>query len=100
MFIYEVNVDVSPGIADDYVAWLGAHVRAIQRIDGFLGADLYQVESDEEWRSYCVQYRVVDKNALAAYLNTDAPRLRAEGIARFGDNFRASRRVMMHIQRF
>jgi hypothetical protein len=41
-----------------------------------------------------VQYRLRGADALAAYLRDHAPRLRADGIARFGERVRASRRVL------
>jgi hypothetical protein len=42
----------------------------------------------------CVQYTLVDASALDAYLREHAPRLRADGVARFGDGFRAHRRIL------
>jgi hypothetical protein len=41
-----------------------------------------------------VQYRLIDAAALEAYLRDHAPRLRADGVARFGERFRAQRRVL------
>ena len=42
----------------------------------------------------CVQYTLRDRASLDAYLRDHAPRMRAEGEARFGGRFRASRRVL------
>jgi len=42
----------------------------------------------------CTQYRLRDAASLADYLREHAPRLRADGVARFGDAFRAERRVL------
>jgi Domain of unknown function (DUF4286) len=41
-----------------------------------------------------VQYTLVDAAALDGYLREHAPRLRADGVARFGDGFRAHRRIL------
>jgi hypothetical protein len=41
-----------------------------------------------------VQYALVDLTALDGYLREHAPRLRAEGVARFGDRVRAQRRIL------
>ena len=40
--IYEVDLDVEAAIADDYRAWLQAHMREILALPGFLGATLSQ----------------------------------------------------------
>ena len=41
-----------------------------------------------------MQYALVDAAALDGYLCEHAPRLRAEGVSRFGDRFRAQRRIL------
>lgn len=41
-----------------------------------------------------MHYVLRDAAALDAYLHEHAPRMRADGVARFGDRFRASRRVL------
>jgi hypothetical protein len=42
----------------------------------------------------CMQYRVRDLAALQDYFEQHAPRLRADGIARFGGRFSANRRTL------
>ncbi|QWF16655.1 DUF4286 family protein [Lysobacter capsici] len=95
--IYEVNLDLDAAIADEYLAWLREHIAQICALPGFLGATLHAVSDPvaEPGRSaLCVQYRVRDQSALDDYLRDHAPRLRAEGVARFGGKFSASRRVL------
>ena len=102
MLVYEVCVDVHPSVHADYRAWLGAHVAGILALPGFLGAETFErVEpvADDGWPALCVQYRVADDDALAAYLRDHAPRLRADGLARFGTRMRATRRVLRAVQR-
>lgn len=43
----------------------------------------------------CTRYRLADRAAVDAYLRDHAPRLRADGIARFGGRFHATRRVLV-----
>lgn len=98
MVIYEVNLDVDAAIRADYLAWLRAHVAEIRALPGFTGAELLEVfdpaPADGRF-ALCVQYRLVDAAALDTYLREHAPRLRADGTARFGDRFQARRRVML-----
>lgn len=95
--VYEVNLDVEAAIAPDYLAWLEAHVGEICALPGFVDARRFQVldPAPPPGRVHlCVQYRVADQAALDAYLTDHAPRLRADGQARFGGRFLASRRVL------
>ena len=94
--VYEVNLDLERAIADEYRGWLRQHVAQMLALPGFISAQVFDVlEPAAEGRiAYCVHYRLRDAAALADYLRHHAARMRQEGIARFGDRFRASRRVL------
>jgi len=95
MTIYEVNLTVDAEIADDYAAWLGPHVKEILELDGFLSAEWFEVEIDEEDRiRWCVQYRVKDRTALEAYFVEHAERMRGDGLERFAGRFTVERRIL------
>ena len=103
MIVYEVNLFVRAEIADAYRAWLDAHVREIVALPGFLGADVFERREPAAAvgeLALCTQYRLRDAAALDDYLREHAPRLRADGIARFGEGFRAERRVLESIARY
>ena len=103
MIVYEVNLFVRKAIAAEYRAWLDAHVQEIVALPGFLGAEVFdrrEPAADAGEIVLCTQYRLRDAAALEAYLREHAPRLRAEGIARFGDGFRAERRVLSALARY
>ena len=95
--VYEVNIDLDAGLRTDYLAWLDAHVAEILTLPGFLDARVFEVTDPPAAAgraSLCVQYRLTGPQALGVYLAEHAPRLRAEGVRRFGDRFAASRRVL------
>ena len=95
--VYEVDLEVEAAMAADYRAWLRGHVAEILALPGFLGATLSEVLDpvpQSGFVGFCVQYRLVDQAAYAAYLRDHAPRMRADGEARFGGHFRARRRVL------
>lgn len=96
MVVYEVSVDVDAAIRADYLRWLAPHVAEILALPGFTGCDVFEVVDPvlPDTLRVCMQYRLVDADALEAYLRDHAPRLRADGIARFGTRMRAQRRVM------
>jgi quinol monooxygenase YgiN len=93
MIIYEVRASVEDAVADDYRAWLAPHVAGILAIPGFARAELLREDGEPGRTVYCVRYHLADRAALEAYLRDHAPRLRADGIARFGTRFSATRRV-------
>ena len=93
--IYEVNLDIDASIADDYRSWLRDHVTAIVALPGFMHADVFAVTDPPPGRlRLCTHYHVRDMGALLAYFERHAPAMRADGIARFGDRFSATRRIL------
>jgi hypothetical protein len=95
--VYEVNLQVRRAIEREYRDWLAAHIREILALPGFVKAELFEVvdpaPAPDEF-ALCTRYHLSDAAALENYFREHAPRLRAEGVARFGDGFRAQRRVM------
>lgn len=97
MIVYEVNLDVEAAIATEYRAWLAEHIAHMLDLPGFTGAQTFEVADPKPAPDrivFCVQYHLRDQAALDAYLRDHATRMRADGAARFGDRFRASRRVL------
>ena len=95
--VYEVTLRVQAALAGEFAAWLRGHVQDMLALPGFLAASVArQVEpappGDEV--VFTCHYRLTDAAALRAYLAQHAARMRAEGLARFGDRFSASRRVL------
>lgn len=97
MIVYEVNLFVKRDIEAAFRAWLDGHVREIVGLPGFTGASVFdRIEPPGAADEFvvCTQYRLTDAAALESYLRDHAPRLRGDGVARFGDSFRADRRVL------
>ena len=95
--VYEVNIDLDAGIEAEYRAWLHGHVAEILALPGFIDARVLDVVDPPPAPgrvAICTHYRLRDEAALQAYFDQHAPRLRADGIARFGGKFAASRRVL------
>lgn len=103
MIVYEVNLRVERGIETEYRRWLHAHMTQLLTLPGFVAAELFEVEVEDgadanAYVSLCVQYRLRDAAALDAYLREHAARLRADGVARFGQRFSAQRRVLRSLE--
>lgn len=96
MIVYEVNIEVREEKYADYRAWLVLHVGQMLALPGFVAAEILEQRDPPPTRgtrALNVQYRLVDDAALQRYLTEHAPRMREEGVRRFGDAFTATRRV-------
>jgi quinol monooxygenase YgiN len=93
--LYEVTLRVRPAIAGEFRTWLQAHVGAMLALPGFLDARVSELlPADPDLVVLCCHYRLRDAAALDDYLREHAPRMRAQGLERFGTRFTAQRRVM------
>lgn len=99
MVIYEVNLTVQPRIAAEMATWLREHLKEMLEIDGFERASIFERRPDdegveEEVTLWTCHYEVRDRASLERYFQVDAARMRQDGVARFGDGFSASRRIL------
>lgn len=98
MIVYEVNLTVKHEIADEFARWLPGHIREMLQLEGFEAAEwLEDVDYDEDEGAdprWTIHYRLRSHDDLVRYVEQDAERMRASGLAHFGDRFQASRRVL------
>jgi hypothetical protein len=68
-------------VAEEWIAWLtGGHLAEVIA-DGALDATVVRLEGEP--LSCAVHYRFASRESLAVYERDSAPRLRAEGMAKF-----------------
>lgn len=95
--LYEVTLEINADIAARYDAWLTQHVAEMLTLPGFLDADIWVADDDSTQPKQVVRvvhYYLEDRAALDAYYRHHAARMRDEGITRFGEQFRATRRIL------
>lgn len=99
--LYEVSLEADAEIAGPFDTWLRDHIADMLQFDGFRSAEILDDPAAPPGRiRRVVQYRLRDALALDDYLANHAPRMRAQGVARFGERFRAERRVLPHREEF
>jgi hypothetical protein len=99
--LYEVNLDADAAIEGPFDTWLRDHIADVLQFNGFLSAEILGDDTAAEGRiRRIVQYRLRNQAALDAYLRDHAPRMRAQGVEKFGDRFRAERRMLAHREEF
>jgi hypothetical protein len=95
--IYEVTLSVDREIVDAFDHWLEDHVQEMLELPGFLKAETFELEDDEEGRVRRVtHYYLGSEEDLEQYIAGPANEMRQSGIDRFADRFEASRRVLRH----
>jgi hypothetical protein len=99
--VYEVDLEADADIAAPFDTWLRDHIADMLQFDGFRSAEILDDTAAPPGRiRRVVQYRLRNQAALDEYLATHAPRMRAQGVARFGNRFSAERRVLPHREEF
>jgi len=103
MLFYEVNLTVTSDAINEYAAWLREHVREMLEIDGFEAAAWYVRSDDAETipdgddvqgtRHWTIHYQVRDRDALQAYFDDHAERMRAAGEP-YADDVEVTRRTL------
>lgn len=97
MIIYEVNITIPQLISDEFVLWLQDHIKQMLLLPGFVEAKLFHEivsEKSEHEKKYVVHYFLNDQNSLEAYFLNHAQNMRAEGVKKFGDSLKVTRRTL------
>lgn len=98
--LYEVNLEAHPDIAEEFEKWLPGHVDEVVSLPGFVVANICREERDDDRHpAWTVRYRLIDRDALDAYLDQYAEKMRDDGEQRFGDRFSATRRILTELRR-
>jgi hypothetical protein len=93
--VYEVDVEVHPGAAAEFEAWLPGHRATLLALPGFRAAQTLRLPpSDDGWLRVRNQYQVDSREAADRYLSVHGPRIAADTTARFGEHLRFTRRVL------
>ena len=92
--IYEVTLRVDSEIIESFDLWLAEHVREMLAIDGIVDATTFTADEDAEHPIRVCHYFFRSIEDLDHYLDGAAAEMRQSGIARFGDQFSASRRIL------
>ena len=93
MIIYNVTVNIDDSIAHQWLAWIKEHIPQVLATGKFTDAKLTKVLVEEQMggQTYSIQYRAISKEALNAYYENDAEKLRQDGLSKFGDKMLAFR---------
>src|SRR5579859_5374611 len=93
--VYEVTLDIQADVAVEFDAWLKDHVHAMLALPGFHDARILKPDAAAPGTERrVVQYTLGGRTELDHYLAEHAPHMREDGVKRFGDKLKTSRRVL------
>ena len=88
MVIYEITATIKPKLIEEYEKYMRErHIPDLLETEFFLKAFFTRAGENR----YRIQYHARDGRALDEYLEKEAPRLRADFLAHFGDGVELSR---------
>jgi hypothetical protein len=94
MIIYNVTTNIHESVHDQWMTWMQEkHINDVLATGKFSSARMVKVLIEEEMGgvTYSIQYTTENKETLQRYYDEDAPRLRDEALALFGDKMLAFR---------
>lgn len=94
--IYEVTVSIAKHREQEWLSWIVVHVQDILTTGCFSSADIEVVE-DAEHPTYVVRYHYTSTSQYTNYVENFAAKFRSDGVALFGNDMQASRRLLSTI---
>jgi quinol monooxygenase YgiN len=99
MIVYEVNLWIKNNIFSDYQSWLNEHILEMLQFQGFIEAQLLSDtddidDHDQDNKKLTVQYLIESLKDLKHYFDHNASSMREKAIEKFGDRFKAERRIL------
>ena len=91
MVLYEINLTIDNNSPELFMEWLPGHVQRVLKAKGFIDASIFQEE--KEGLQITVFYKVKSREDLESYFNGYAKEMRQEGLDKFPNQFKASRKV-------
>ncbi len=102
MYIYNETSNVDESIQEQWLTWIKAHIPQVLATGKFEKATLTQVLVDEEMGgvTYSVQYRSYSRQALDAFLETDAEKFQNQAFKQFGNKVLSFRTELQIIDEY
>ena len=101
MILYNVTVNVAPGIEDEWIHWMkSVHIPEVMATGRFTKHRFLKMLSehpDAEGNTFAIQYFAKQISDLEAYLNKEAPALQKTHMEKYGEKCLAFRTVLEEV---
>ncbi|MGZ3884098.1 MAG: DUF4286 family protein [Bacteroidia bacterium] len=100
MYIYNVTVNVSADVHDEWLKWMrDVHIPDVMKTGCFMSNRLVKVLNvEDEGHTYSFQYTFKDMKDIERYQGEFAPALQADVKKRYADKFHAFRTLLEIIE--
>ncbi|MFO0358504.1 MAG: DUF4286 family protein [Sphingobacteriaceae bacterium] len=99
MFIYNVTVNISDDVHQDWVQWMReVHIPDVMRTGCFVDSQMVKVlYVEDQGHTYSMQYKFLEMPDIEKYQKEFAPKLQAEHSNKFKDKYAAFRTILQII---
>jgi hypothetical protein len=99
MFIYNVTVNISDDIQNEWVRWMREiHIPDVMKTGCFVDSQMVKVlYVEDEGHTYSIQYKFLEMADMERYQKDFAPKLQAEHTAKFKNKYAAFRTLLQVI---
>ncbi len=104
MMIYNVTILITEAREEEFIRWMRTkHIKDVLATGLFEKATLSKLKTEigtQEGVTYATQYFCTSQEKLEVYFKEQAPKLREEGLALFGENMLGFRTELEIIEEF
>lgn len=96
MIIYNVTIKVDNEILDEWLVWIAEHMPQVVATGCFERSSFFELLEPrvDEHRTFVAQYMAKTQEDYQRYVNDFAPKMREEGMQKFGEKFVAFRSIL------
>lgn len=96
MIVYNVTVKVENEILEEWLEWIQQHMPEVVETGCFESYSFFELLEPkvDELRTFVVQYFAKNEADYERYVSDFAPKLREDGIKKFGEKFVAFRSIL------
>lgn len=96
MYIYNVTVNISADVHDEWLSWMKEkHISDVMQTGCFIDSQILEVlYVEDEGKTYSIQYKFLDMGDMEKYQKEFAPKLQAEHSNKFKDKYAAFRTIL------
>lgn len=99
MFIYNVTVNISDEVHQEWVKWMREiHIPDVMKTGCFIDSQMVKVlYVEDQGHTYSMQYKFLEMPDIERYQKDFAPQLQAEHSSKFKDKYAAFRTILQII---
>lgn len=96
MIVYNVTVKVEKSIEEEWLTWIESHAPEVVATGCFESYSFFELLDPkvDEMRTFVIQYFAKTMQDYERYLSDFAPKLKEDGIKKFGEKFVAFRSIL------